>query len=98
MIFESDEGGKIFTDVINKKPVEVLIQTTSHLIHGFVHIRSQARLKDEIDLDELSLAVTDAIVYEIKDEILFQSKFLALNRRQIVWIIPYDDLVELRQD
>jgi hypothetical protein len=98
MMFESNESGKIFTEVITKKPVEVLIQTTSHLIHGFVHIRPQARLKDEIDQDELSLAVTDAIVYEKKDEILYQSKFLALNRRHIVWIIPFDELVELRQE
>jgi hypothetical protein len=98
MIFESDEGGKIFTEVITKKPVEVLIQTTSQLIHGFVHIRPQARLKDEMDQDELSLAVTDVIVYEKKDVILFQSKFLALNRRQIVWIIPCSELVEARQE
>lgn len=98
MIFESDESGKIFTEVITKKPVEVLIQTTSHLIHGFVHIRPQSRLKDEIDQDELSLAVTDAKVYGQKDEILFHSKFLALNRRQIIWIIPYAELVEPGQE
>jgi hypothetical protein len=98
MIFENEESGKIFTEVITKKPVEVLIQTTSQLIRGYVHIRPQARLKDEMDQDELSLAVTDAIVYEKKDVVLYQSNFLALNRRQIIWIIPCGELVEPRQE
>jgi len=98
MGFEYSETGKIFTSVIHKQPVEVLIQTTIQLIRGFIHVRPDSRLKDEFDQQELSLAVTDAIVYKNGREIQYESKFLALNRSQIVWIIPIDDLSEASKE
>ncbi len=94
MGIEYSESGKIFTPVIHKEPVEVLIQTTNQLIRGYIHVRRESRLKDEFDQQELSLAVTNATVYKSEWEILYESKFLALNRSQIVWIIPINDLAE----
>jgi hypothetical protein len=94
MGIEYNESGKIFTPVIHKQPVEVLIQTTNQLIRGFIHVRPDSRLKDEFDQQELSLAVTQAIVYKSEWEIMYESKFMALNRSQIVWIIPITDLSE----
>jgi hypothetical protein len=94
MPMEYNDSGKFFTEVIRKKPIRVIIQTTQQLIHGNVHIRPEARLKDEIDQGELSLAITEAVVFGNAGEILYQSKFLAVNRRQIVWIIPQEDLLE----
>ena len=94
MPIEYTESGKFFTDIIKKKPVEVLIQTTQQLLHGYVHIRPDSRLKDEIDNEEKSLAVTDVTVYGSDGTSLYRSKFIALNRMQIIWIIPYEELVE----
>lgn len=94
MGIEYNENGKIFTEVIRKQPVEALIQTTTQLIRGFIHIRPDSRLKDEFDQQELSLAVTDVIVYKSEGEILYKSTFMALNRSQIVWIIPVNEILE----
>ncbi len=94
MPIEYAESGKFFTDIIKKKPVEVLVQTTHQLLHGYVHIRPDSRLKDEIDNEENSLAITDVTVYGNEGTAVYRSKFMALNRLQIIWIIPYDDLVE----
>ncbi len=91
---EYEETGKYFTDVIPKKPVEVLIQTTHQLLRGFIHVRSDYRLKDEIDEPGASLAVTDVTVYGDTGTALYHANFLALSRTQIVWIIPYEELVE----
>ena len=87
-----EEKGKIFTSVITKQPVEVLIQTTQHLIRGFIHIRPQGRIKDEINQDETFLAVTSAKVFDSQGKTLYQSKFIAINRNQILWVLPIEDL------
>ncbi len=91
---EFEEYGKYFTDVIPKKPVEVLIQTTHQLLRGFIHVRTDYRLKDEIDEPDKSLAVTNVTVYGDNGTALYRANFLALGRTQIVWIIPYEELVE----
>ncbi len=91
---EYEEYGKYFTDVIPKKPVEVLIQTTHQLLRGFIHVRSDYRLKDEIDEPDKSLAVTNVTVYREEGITLYRTNFLALDRHQIVWIIPCEELVE----
>ncbi len=88
MTFEYDEKGKFFTDVISKNPVDVLVQTTEGLIHGTVHIRKDERLKDELDRDEFFLALTEASVYNLAGEMVQENDFIALHKRQIVWVIP----------
>lgn len=87
-----EEKGKIFTNIITKKPVEVIIQTTKNLIRGKVHIRPDERLKDEINLPESFLAVTEATIFDEQDKILYRSNFLAVNRSQIVWLVPEEEL------
>ena len=97
MINDFEERGKIFTNIITKLPVEVLIQTTTHLIHGNVHVRPDQRIKDEIDRSEPTLAITNAILYAANGDILYRVKFMALSRQQIVWIIPIEELEESSQ-
>ncbi|NPV78186.1 MAG: hypothetical protein HPY59_17655 [Anaerolineae bacterium] len=87
-----EEKGKIFTDVITKQPVEALIQTTQHLIRGFIHIRPQERLKDEINQSETFLAVTSARILDNKGNILYRSNFVAINRGHIIWLLPIQDM------
>lgn len=88
-----EEKGKIFTEVVSKIAVEVIIQTVTHRIYGKVHIRPGERVKDELDRIESTLAVTDATIYD-QDGILmvFKSQFVAIQRSQIVWVLPQDQV------
>ncbi|MGC8856254.1 MAG: hypothetical protein ACP5QU_05595 [Anaerolineae bacterium] len=88
MTIEFNERGKIFTDIVSKTAVAATIQTTTHLIHGTIHVRHNERVKDELDRDELFLAVTEAKVLGEDGQVLFSAPFLAVYRSQIVWIIP----------
>lgn len=88
MTIEFDDKGKFYTDVITKGPVPATIQTVTQRLHGSIHVRRDQRLKDELDIDEKFLAVTDAIIYNLDGTVLHQTKFLALRRDQIVWILP----------
>ena len=91
MTTEYDEKGKYYTEVISKVAVPVTIQTTHQLIQGFVHVRHGERIKDELDRDELFLAVTDARVTGPDSQVLFEAPFLAVRRAQIVWIMPDEE-------
>lgn len=91
MSFEFDEKGKLFTDVIHKIAVGATIQTTSHLIQGKIHIPQGERVKNELDRDELFLAVTDARVMGPDGKPVYEVPFLAVRRSQIIWIIPEED-------
>jgi len=93
--FDYDDKGKIYTDVVSKKAVPAVVQTTKQLIRGNVHVRHDERLKDELDRDELFLAVTDASVVNLDGQILHQARFMAVRRAQIVWVMPAQDVEEV---
>lgn len=88
MTIEYDEKGKIFTDVVSKIAVYATIQTTIHLMRAHIHVRRDQRIIDELDLNENFLALTDVSVLDADGQILFEAPFLALQRTQIVWVIP----------
>ena len=90
---EFNDKGKYFTDIISKAIVPTIIQTTSHRIEGNVHIRPDGRLKDELDRDELFLAVTDARIFNSDGSILYESEFLGISRQQIIWIKPNGETI-----
>jgi hypothetical protein len=92
MATQFDEKGKIFTNVISKKPVMVTIQTTMNKIHGEIYVRPNERIKDELDRSEQFLAVTNAIVYNAQDAEIYRSDFLTLSLNHIVWLIPDDEV------
>jgi len=93
MIIEFDDKGKFFTNVITKVTVPAIIQTVTQRIHGKVHVRPDQRLKDELNVDEKFLAVTDATVYSFEGQILYRCKFISLQRSQIVWVIPENEII-----
>ena len=64
------------------------------LIRGDVHVRQDERLKDELDRDELFLAMTDAKIIGADDKVLQEARFLAVRRAQIVWVMPANDIGE----
>lgn len=91
MGIEFDEKGKFYTEIISKVSVPAMIQTTTHRIQGLVHVRPNSRFKDELDLDEPFLAVTAAKVFNEAGEVLFIADFISVRRKQIVWVIPYEE-------
>ena len=91
MVLEFDEKGKFYTEFISKDIILSRIQTTTHRIQGYVHVRKDERLSDEINHAILFLAVTDAEIYSPEGEILYTSDFLAINREQIVWLMPIEE-------
>ncbi len=95
MTIEFDDKGKIFTDIVSKVPVQVVVQTTLQLLRGRMHVRRGERIKDELDRDELFLAMTDVEVVGSEGQVLFQSPFIAVRRNQIVWVMPENEDQEL---
>ena len=92
MATEFDEKGKIFTNVITKKPIPVVVQTTAQRIQGKLHITPTDRIMDVLNSSDQYLAMTDVIIYDERGEILYKSKFLSLNRDLIIWLIPADEI------
>lgn len=88
MSIDYNEKGKIFTEVVTKIPVFVTIQTTTHRIRGRLHVRRDQRVKDELDRDENFLALTEAAVFNADGNVLYESPFLAVQRANIVWVMP----------
>ncbi len=88
MTIQNDEKGKFYTDIVPKIAVDTVVQTTGQLVRGKVHVREGERLKDELDRDELFLAMTDASVVGVDGQVQFQAPFLAVRRSQIVWVLP----------
>lgn len=92
MVTQYDEKGKIFTQVITKKPVPVIIQTATHRIRGTVHVRPDERVIDELNNSSNFIAVTEARVMGDNEEQLYGCEFLTLNKEQIIWIIPDEEV------
>ncbi len=88
-----EDKGKLFTEVISKVAISVILQTTTNRIYGKIHIRPDERLKDELDRSEIVLAVTDAEIYDLNGStLLFKTKFIAVQISQIVWVLPESEL------
>ena len=97
MTTQYDEKGKIFTQVVAKRPVPVIIQTLQNTIRGSVHVRPDERVKDELNTvteRDRFLAVTDAVICNnLNEEELYRTNFLVVNVDQIVWILPEEELI-----
>ncbi len=91
MTFEYDNKGKFFTDVISKIPIDVLVQTSTHLIQGTIHVRKDERLKDELDGGNTFLALTEISVLNSEGKTLYQNDFIAIQTSQVVWVIPEEN-------
>lgn len=94
-MFDTFEGkGKIYTQVITKSPIKIIVQTTMHQIHGTMHVRVGDRVKDELDTADHFLAVTNAELFDISGtNLMYKTNFMAINVNQIIWVIPEKELV-----
>lgn len=91
MSMNYDNKGKFFTNVITKEAVPVVIQTLTHRVEGFIHIRPGERIKDELDREETFLAVTDARVFDARGIMTHTSDFVSINRSHVVWVMPVEE-------
>lgn len=92
MSTQYDEKGKIFTQVVAKHPIHVMIQTDQYAIHGIIHIRPGMRIKDELNGSEQFLAVTDATIMDRENNELFRTGFMVVNINHVVIIVPKEDV------
>jgi hypothetical protein len=88
MAQEIDDKGKIFTEVVQKQPIQVIIQTRNNRIHGTLHKRSDHRMIDKLNKEDAFVPVTNVVIMDAdgKTELL-KSDFLALNRIEIIWLV-----------
>lgn len=93
MVTSFDDKGKIFTQVVHKRPVAVTIQTLQHTIRGTLHVRPDQRVKDELNGKELFIAITDATVFNQTGDPLYQNPLMIINTDHVVWVIPEDDCI-----
>lgn len=91
MSIRYDEKGKFFTDVITKDAVASNIQTLVTRIEGNLHVRINERVKDELNRGEQFLAVTDATIFNLQGQKLYDAEFMLINRDHVIWIVPDDE-------
>jgi len=92
MTFHIDEKGKFFTNIITKKSIQSKIQTITHQIEGNIYTRHDERIIDELMTENQFLAVTDAVIYDMNNEVLIECEFLSINKAHIIWIIPMEEI------
>ena len=83
--------GKIFTQVASKDPIPATIQLLTQRISGNIHIRRGERLIEELKSTGQFIAITEAKVYGARGTLIFQSKFMTVNRDHILWIMPEEE-------
>ncbi|MGH2581419.1 MAG: hypothetical protein ACRDFQ_00810 [Anaerolineales bacterium] len=65
---ETGERGKIFTDVVQKVGVKVIIQTHTNQIRATLHKRNDRRTIDKLNDSDPFLPLTDVIVLDAAGE------------------------------
>jgi hypothetical protein len=77
---------------IKKHPVPVAVQTTKQFIRGTFHVRGVMRVIDELAFEDIFIALTDADIYNLNGKKLLQTEFVAVNRKEIVWMGPEENI------
>jgi hypothetical protein len=83
---------------VQKRPVPVALQTAKQLIRGKFHVRGVMRVIEELAFEETFIAITDAEIFSYRGERLFKTGFVAVNRKEIVWMVPEEDIVSSKGD
>jgi hypothetical protein len=94
MVTQFEEKGKIFTQRITKDQREVIIITGTHKITGIIHIQLDLRLIDELNESGHFMAITDAKIMDLNDNVQYKSNFLTINTDQIIWILPVEEIIQ----
>lgn len=86
-----DEKGKVFTTIVSKDAVPVVIQTLLHRIEGNMFVRQEERVKDALDKSTRFLAITEAVVFNSQGQKIYETEFMVVNCDQIVWLFPLEE-------
>jgi hypothetical protein len=87
-----DEKGKVFTPRIRTASVEVDIVTMQGIVHGYVHVKPDQRIKDELNNHvERFLAVTGATLRGHLDASPREVGFVAVNKSHIITVVPINE-------
>ena len=93
-----DEKGKVFTTIVSKDAVPVVLQTLLHRIEGNMFVRQEERVKDALDKCTRFLAITEAIVYNSQGQKIYETDFMVVNCDQIVWLFPIEENTQQRNE
>jgi hypothetical protein len=83
-----DDKGKYFTDVVTKDRIPSIIHTLVSRIQGNLHVEIDQRVKDELNQNEQFFAITDAEIFDLQGQKLYDSEFMLVNRDHVIWIVP----------
>jgi len=85
-----DQSGKIFSHVVSKEPVRIILQTRTSRIEGEIYRKHDERILDAINEGFQFIAVTNAVIYESRqgEEVARKVEFVAVNREAIEWLTP----------
>ena len=88
-----DAKGKVFTNIVRKVDLRVLVQTARQVIVGNLYLNQDNRLLDEMNNGAEFLALTDVWVYDQNaSQLRFTAQFLSLNKAHIITIVPVEEL------
>lgn len=92
MTIKNDPSGKIFSHVISKEPVQVVIRTKTSRIEGKIYKKYDERVIDALNEDAGFIAVSDATFYEWQNgvESTREVEFAVINRNAIEWLLPLE--------
>ena len=79
--------------VIKKRSIPIVVQTARQLIRGKFRVRGVMRVIDEMTFEDKFIAITDAEIINESGRVLFHTKFVAINRQEIVWMAPEEDII-----
>lgn len=81
---------------VEKLASSAIIYTKNFLITGAVHVLPHERLSELLDTtNKIFIPVTDATIYTVSDHrIVGRTKFLSLNKNEIVIIYPKDEDID----
>ena len=92
MTYRVDDKGKVFTTRVTKQSIAITARVDDSIIQGIIHISPENRLKDELNLGENFMAVTDAQVWTLNGTTpLYSTPVLLINKTRINWIFPRED-------
>lgn len=92
-----DDKGKYYTDVVIKDRIPSIIQTSIHQIQGSLHVHTDERVKDDLNQNEKFAAITDAKIFDLQGNKIYDAEFMLINRDQIIWIIPDEKNMQISQ-
>lgn len=92
---DSQRQGKIFTHVVSKNRVEVVLHTNNCRIEGGFYLKQDERFSDALNDSLQFLSVVDATV--LFDDLVMprvKTPFISVNRDQIDWIYIREEIDE----